>query len=67
MPASCGRARIACKRDTASRKLTPLHEFTAPMAEIPAAALIIDSRGAPYGTTSTGGASGFGTVAKLGP
>ena len=45
--------------------LTTLHSFGSPDGEYPAAAVIADAWGNLYGTTSVGGASGYGTVFKL--
>jgi uncharacterized repeat protein (TIGR03803 family) len=45
---------------------TVLHRFTGPDGANPEAGLIADPAGNLYGTTSFGGASGHGTVFKLG-
>jgi len=45
---------------------TVLHRFTGPGGSLPEAGLIADPAGSLFGTTLQGGASGFGTVFKLG-
>ncbi len=54
------------KLDTSGNE-TVLHSFTGSPGDgaIPRASLIMDKAGNLYGTTSNGGASGFGTVFKL--
>src|SRR5262249_44463336 len=42
-----------------------LHSFSGPDGSFPIAALILDSAGNLYGTTSFGGAGAYGTVFKL--
>ena len=44
---------------------TVLHTFTGPDGAAPAAALAWDSQHNMYGTTTLGGANGYGTVFKL--
>jgi uncharacterized repeat protein (TIGR03803 family) len=44
---------------------TVLHTFTGPDGAVPAAALSVDSQGNMYGTTTLGGAHGYGTVFEL--
>ena len=51
---------------------TPLHQFTNDLSgnadgAFPKAGLIIDAKGALYGTTNEGGSNGYGTVFKLAP
>jgi uncharacterized repeat protein (TIGR03803 family) len=48
---------------------TDLHDFSGPPndGEAPAASAVVDSHGNIYGTTSAGGAYGFGTVWKISP
>jgi uncharacterized repeat protein (TIGR03803 family) len=45
--------------------LTTLHDFAGDDGEIPVAAVVADTSGSLYGTTSGGGSSGMGTVFKL--
>jgi len=51
----------------ASGRETVLHTFTGPDGSSPAAGLARDAQGNLYGTTTLGGASGYGTVFKLDP
>ena len=51
---------------------SPLHRFTNDLSgnadgAFPKAGLIIDAKGALYGTTNVGGSNGYGTVFKLAP
>jgi uncharacterized repeat protein (TIGR03803 family) len=56
------------KIDLATRRLTPLHQFTGgDDGGTPLCRLVFDTKGAVYGTTSVGGANGQGTVFKIGP
>jgi uncharacterized repeat protein (TIGR03803 family) len=50
-----------------NRQLTVLHTFTGLDGDSPYAGLISDTEGNLYGTTSSGGAAGGGTVFKLSP
>ena len=49
----------------ASKLLTVVHTFTGPDGGAPESALARDSQGNMYGTTTLGGAHGFGTVFEL--
>lgn len=53
--------------DPVTRKLTKLHRFTGKDGATPTSRVVFGANGALYGTTSAGGAHGFGTVFKFGP
>jgi uncharacterized repeat protein (TIGR03803 family) len=56
------------KLDPLTQVLTTLHVFTGGAdGGLPYARLVFDTKGALYGTTSSGGANGNGTVFKLDP
>jgi uncharacterized repeat protein (TIGR03803 family) len=56
---------VIFKLNIASGMETVLHTFTGPDGAAPAAALAWDSQHNMYGTTTLGGANGYGTVFKL--
>jgi len=56
---------VVFKFDLTTSQLTVLHTFTGPDGGIPASALTWDAEGNLYGTTTIGGAHGYGTVFKL--
>ena len=56
---------VIFKLNIASGMETVLHTFTGPDGAAPAAALAWDSQHNIYGTTTLGGANGYGTVFKL--
>jgi uncharacterized repeat protein (TIGR03803 family) len=58
---------VVFKYSLATGQLTVLHTFTGPDGAIPAAALTWDLQGNLYGTTSLGGAYGYGNVFELNP
>jgi uncharacterized repeat protein (TIGR03803 family) len=58
---------VVFKFDIATSQLTVLHTFTGPDGGVPASALSWDTQGNLYGTTTLGGAFGYGTVFKLDP
>jgi uncharacterized repeat protein (TIGR03803 family) len=58
---------VVYKFNFTTNQLTVLHTFTGPDGGVPAAALSWDSQGNLYGTTTLGGAYGYGTVFKLDP
>lgn len=58
---------VVFKFNLASSQLTVLHTFTGPDGGVPAAGLTWDAEGNLYGTTTVGGAYGFGNVFKLAP
>jgi len=63
-PIGCG---TIVKLDTAG-KLSVLHTFTGGNdGMVPIGGVAVDNRGNIYGTTTVGGASGYGTVFRLGP
>src|SRR3984893_7086650 len=65
-PPVCGRGTVF-KLDPATRILTTLHDFNGADGADPVAGLVFDTKGALYGTTSSGGAHGVGTVFTLNP
>jgi uncharacterized repeat protein (TIGR03803 family) len=58
---------VVFKFDTATGQETVLHTFTGPDGGVPTAPLTWDAQGNLYGTTSIGGAYGYGNVFKLEP
>jgi uncharacterized repeat protein (TIGR03803 family) len=58
---------VVFKLDPTTGQETVLHTFTGPDGSTPAAELTPDSSGNLYGTTTLGGANGYGTVFKLDP
>jgi uncharacterized repeat protein (TIGR03803 family) len=55
------------KIDPIGQTLTTIWSFSSSDGSYPASSVIVDERGALYGTTLGGGASGKGTVFKLTP
>jgi|HubBroStandDraft_1064217.scaffolds.fasta_scaffold01228_5 uncharacterized repeat protein (TIGR03803 family) len=58
---------VVFKFDTVTGQETVLHTFTGPDGGAPTAPLTWDAQGNLYGTTSVGGAFGYGNVFKLDP
>lgn len=56
---------VVFKFNLASSQLTVLHTFTGPDGGAPSSALAWDAQGNLYGTTTLGGAYGYGNVFKL--
>jgi uncharacterized repeat protein (TIGR03803 family) len=56
---------VVFKFNLATSQLTTVHTFTGPDGGVPASALAWDSQGNLYGTTTIGGAYGYGTVFKI--
>ena len=58
---------VVFKYNLASGQETVLHTFTGPDGGVPAAGLTWDSQGNLYGTTTLGGAYGYGNVFEIDP
>lgn len=58
---------VVYKFNLATSTLTVLHTFTGPDGAVPASALSWDTAGNLYGTTTEGGAYGYGNVFELSP
>jgi uncharacterized repeat protein (TIGR03803 family) len=58
---------VVFKFNLETSQLTVLHTFMGPDGAVPAAALTWDLQGNLYGTTSEGGANGYGNVFELNP
>jgi uncharacterized repeat protein (TIGR03803 family) len=56
---------VVFKFNLATSQLTTVHTFTGADGGVPASALAWDSQGNLYGTTTIGGAYGYGTVFKI--